>query len=236
MTCAIPRACADDVAPADLTRHTLLWLRSDAALAGASRATPREHVATLNAWITADRPVIVRRPGATERVAEHEIAVGLSLPPAPGERRIAAVISRAAIHRIAPPMTVGEAMPALPRPWQRDLHRLVRDAHGIHIDVRIFGSLAWQALTGLPYVRDGSDADLLLAPSVRDHVSMLIALLTRWEYDTGRRADAELVFPGDAAVSWREWSQGRDAQRVLVKSTARVALMMRGELLARLSA
>ncbi|WP_038762003.1 malonate decarboxylase holo-[acyl-carrier-protein] synthase, partial [Burkholderia pseudomallei] len=51
-----------------------------------------------------------------------------------------------------------------PPAWRPTLARLraLADAH--RVDCRVFGSLAWQTLTGLRYLSDESDLDVLLMP------------------------------------------------------------------------
>jgi phosphoribosyl-dephospho-CoA transferase len=97
----------------------------------------------------------------------------------------------------------------------------------------VFGSLAWQALSGLPYLTPQSDIDLLWHPQSNAQLQQGIALLARWEQTSGLRADGEVLFGAGSAVSWREWatSKSGNGQRVLVKRASIAELVETRELL-----
>jgi phosphoribosyl-dephospho-CoA transferase len=97
----------------------------------------------------------------------------------------------------------------------------------------VFGSLAWQALSGLPYLTPQSDIDLLWHPQSNAQLQQGIALLARWEQTSGLRADGEVLFGAGSAVSWREWatSKSGNGQRVLVKRASSAELVEARELL-----
>jgi phosphoribosyl-dephospho-CoA transferase len=161
------------------------------------------------------------------------IAVGLALPPAQGKHRIALAVAARDIARYTPPLRLADAIAHAPAAWQPALAEL--DAAAIHIDLelRVFGSLAWQALSGLNYLTPQSDVDLLWHPLSNTQLQRGIALLARWEHASGLRADGEVLFGGSSAVSWREWStlKSGDDQRVLVKRASSAELVDARELL-----
>src|SRR5450759_2873300 len=161
------------------------------------------------------------------------IAVGLALPPAQGKHRIALAVAAHDIARYTPPLRLADAIAHAPAAWQPALAEL--DAAAIHIDLelRVFGSLAWQALSGLNYLTPQSDIDLLWHPLSNTQLQQGIALLARWEQSSGLRADGEVLFGGSSAVSWREWStlKSGDDQRVLVKRASSAELVEARELL-----
>ena len=94
---------------------------------------------------------------------------------------------------------------------------------------RVFGSLAWQYLTGEPYVSDRSDVDLLWRPSDIGELRQGMEMLLDWEGRFGLRVDGEIELPDGTAVAWRELAMG--PRTVLVKATAGVALRPLAELL-----
>lgn len=183
------------------------------------------------AWLAADRPLVVARQPDT--IAPDSISVGLALPPAQGKRRIALVVAAHDIVRYTPPLRLADAIVHAPAGWQSALAEL--DAAAIHIDLklRVFGSLAWQALSGMQYLTPQSDIDLLWHPLSNVQLQQGIALLARWEQASGLRADGELLFGGSSAVSWREWAtlKSGDSQRVLVKRVSSAELVDARELL-----
>ncbi len=162
--------------------------------------------------------------------------MGLALPPALGKRRIALNVPARHIARYTPPLRLDDAIAHAPAGWQGALAELDGAAGDIGIELRVFGSLAWQALSGIRYLTPHSDIDLLWQPHTHAQLRQGIALLARWEQHHGLRADGEVLFGGDA-VSWREWAtlkSGGD-QRVLVKRISSAELVAAGELLERLA-
>lgn len=161
------------------------------------------------------------------------IAVGLALPPTQGKRRIALSVAAHDIARYTPPLLLADAIAHAPAGWQSALAELDIAAANIDLEMRVFGSLAWQALSGLPYVTPQSDIDLLWRPLSNAQLQQGIALLARWEQDHWLRADGEVLFGASSAVSWREWAtlQSGDDQRVLVKRASSAELVAARELM-----
>lgn len=160
------------------------------------------------------------------------IAVGLALPPAQGRRRIALSVSEHDIVRCTPPLLLGDALTHAPVRWRPALTELDAAARDIDIELRVFGSLAWQALSGLPYLTPQSDIDLLWHAHSHTRLQQGIALLARWEQESGLRADGEVLFGEGSAVSWREWARlesGSD-RRVLVKRVGSAELVEAADL------
>jgi phosphoribosyl-dephospho-CoA transferase len=160
------------------------------------------------------------------------IATGLALPPTLGKRRIALNVAAQDIARYSQPLLLADAIAHAPAGWQSALGELDAAASDIGIELRVFGSLAWQALSGIQYLTPRSDIDLLWQPQSNEKLQQGIALLAGWERSSGLRADGEVLFGGDA-VSWREWAtlkSGGD-QRVLVKRISSAELVAADELL-----
>jgi phosphoribosyl-dephospho-CoA transferase len=225
--------------PEWLRRHHLVWIAparhaaivsqiADAALAGAARRLLREGAPLV---ISRQPPSAGGAPGGTP-----SIAAGLPLPPALGKRRLALNIPPDAIVRTAPPPALADAIARLPPAWRPPLLRLLRGARSRRIEFRLYGSAAWEALTGEHYLAPESDIDLLWRPAGMDQLGAGIALLADWERASALRADGEILFGDDDAVAWREWMEAQcqpSRSRVLVKSLAGARLCMRADLLAR---
>lgn len=193
--------------------------------------------ADLALWRRRDWPLVVRRrePGLPAGM----LSVGLPLPPAAdgSKRRIACNIAMDRIARHAAPLLLATAIKAAPLAWQAPLQALLADnarAAGAPT-LQVFGSLAMQALTGQSYLGPASDIDLLLVPRSAPALHAGLALLLR--HADAVPLDGEIVFPGGAAVAWREWAgsaAGAPGQRVLVKGLEGVQLAPRASLLATL--
>jgi phosphoribosyl-dephospho-CoA transferase len=203
----------------------------------AAQVTDNAMHAQVAAWLAADHPLVVARQQCGEALSNsisvRTIAMGLALPPAQGKRRIPLSVHTHDIIRYTPPLRLTDAIAHAPAEWQPALSELDAAAHHMDIELRVFGSLAWQALSGLQYLTPQSDIDLLWHPQSHTQLQQGIALLARWEQSSGLHADGEVLFGDGSAVSWREWAtlKSGDAQRVLVKRTSSAELVDARELL-----
>ena len=229
----------ETVPPSSLSlgRHALVWIRPESRAAVAAQITDDGMHAQVATWLAADRPLVVARQPCgdvlSDTIAVGTIATGLALPPAQGKRRISLSVAAHDIVRYTPPLRLADALAHAPAGWQAALAELDAAAMDISIELRVFGSLAWQALSGLPYVTPQSDIDLLWRPLSNAQLQHGIALLACWERSSGLRADGEVLFGASSAVSWREWAtlKSGDDQRVLVKRVSSAELVEARELL-----
>ena len=170
------------------------------------------------AWGAQAWPLVRRRPVCSDPAGE--IPLGLPLPPSHGKRRIALTLPAADILGHKPPPRLADCKYAAPPHWQATLDALL----SLDGDVQCFGSLAWQHVTGLPYLAANSDLDVLwpLPPSAR--LGRFLAALARIEAEAPMRIDGEIIgSPG--AVQWRELASGE--AMLAVKGEAGAALMRR---------
>lgn len=204
-------------------RHELIWLSAHGwqrLLADA----PEDRRPRLETWRAAGWPAVVRRTDQGLRGAQ--LCIGLPFPPDPltgSKLRFALCVERPEVMHSAPPPDISSVIAAAPPAWRAPLQALQRD--GQAMDLRIYGSLAWQALTGQTYVHDASDIDILLALRTRCQLQPALDLLQRHSQDLP--LDGELVLPSGAAVAWKEWRNARSAAagtRVLVKELSGVRL------------
>jgi phosphoribosyl-dephospho-CoA transferase len=210
----------------NLCRHALVWIQPERCTVVAAQISDGELHAQVAAWLAADRPLVVARQPCGTSLTD-SISVGLALPPAQGKRRIALSVAAKDIVRYTPPLLLADALTHAPARWRPALAQLDAAAKEIDIELRVFGSLAWQALSGLPYLTPQSDIDLLWHPQSNGQLQQGIDLLARWEQSSGLRADGEVLFGEGSAVSWREWAQlesGSD-RRVLVKRVGSAELV-----------
>jgi phosphoribosyl-dephospho-CoA transferase len=215
-----------------LDRHTLVWVGFGERERMYALATDEVRRHALRRWFANDWPLVVRRPGDDARAGR--IALGLPLPPSEGKRRLCFELPERAIARWSPPLRVCDAAPRLPLAWRKSLAALGEQAAQCGVTLRVFGSVAWQALTGLDYLTARSDVDLWWQPADADQLETVVAIIARWEKRHGVRADGEISFPYGAAVAWREWHASRSNDRVLVKRIDACELMWRSALAATL--
>ena len=209
--------------PEPLRRHTLVWLPPQAA-----HAVAPAQAARVCAWFEQGHPAIVaRRPASTPADPLH---LGVPLPPAEGKQRLAVRAAAAELLRVAPPPTLEQGIASAPAAWRPALAALAHQAHALDLVPRVFGAFCWQALTGLAYVHEASDLDLLWEIETAAQADAIVGMLGTWERRHRHRADGELRLPDGRAVSWREYASG--ATRVLVKTEDHARLVARATLFA----
>ncbi len=175
-------------------------------------------------WIHAGRPLIARRPMCDD--AAGLVSLGLPLPPSLGKQRLAFAVPADAILSDAPPPLLADAVRNAPAIWQETIAALV----ALELETRCFGSLAWAYLTGLPYLSETSDLDLLWQVATAKDAARLVAALVRIDAEAPMRLDGEIVTPAGLAVQWREFAS--DAPEMLAKATDGNRMIARTELCA----
>jgi phosphoribosyl-dephospho-CoA transferase len=209
--------------PEALGRHTLVKASAAGWTAAMRRYPELAREPIIEGWARAGRPLIVRRPSCSD--AAGMIPLGLPLPPSHGKRRIAVALAPGEIVTSAPPPSLADAAAAAPCPWRETIDLLLQ----LLPETRTFGSLAWQHLTGLPYLSDGSDLDLLWPLSSARQAGTLPSDIAWIANQAPMRLDGEIVGAA-GGVQWRELT-GTDENKVLVKgplgvhSTTRAAFL-----------
>jgi phosphoribosyl-dephospho-CoA transferase len=208
-------------------RHDLVWLREAWRRSARGPVAPRD-LEALEEWFARGLPAVACRRSAP---CGDALALGIALPPrCEGEkRRVAILLDPAAVARVARPATLRDAVQGAPVSWRERLLALDRAARAAGVLLRVYGSLAWQHLTGLSYVTAGSDVDLLAEPRTGAELRRVLELLRASDAGAAPRLDGEVVLTGGRAVAWRELVAG--GARVLVKSGASVVLEPRRALL-----
>ena len=171
-------------------------------------------------WVDRGRPLIARRAVSGEADG---VPLGLPLPPFAGKRRLSVVMQFDDIASTVSPPQLRIVVDVAPLPWRQTLDKVVTLASRHRVQARIFGSLAWKTLTGLDYLTDTSDLDLLLPIHCGSDVVRLTADLAAIEATAPMRLDGELIRDDGAGVNWREFHTG--ARQLLVKTTDGVALL-----------
>jgi phosphoribosyl-dephospho-CoA transferase len=215
----IPRCALPD-------RHDFVWLGANARVAAAN-AEDRELVAR---WICRDLPVVVARRSAT--LAADELNLGIALPKCNGRIRIGFTASLRSVQKTSSPPRLTGVIASAPRASRARLRDLCGKAEAAGIEFHVYGSFAWQHLTGERYVTRSSDIDLLWRPRDRDQLMSVVMRLSSWAQQSRLKLDGEIVWPDGAAVAWREMAAGKDC--VLVKRLASVSLESREVLLRKL--
>jgi len=224
-----------------LRRHHLLWTSPAWRGAAIEQVVDLEMHRHVAAHLAAGWPLVVCRQSSIDSEgcpAAYSVAAGLPLPPELGKRRLTLIVPASVIVRMAPPLDLKTAIPRLPSDWRLPLRRLLHSANDASVEFRVYGSVAWHALTRRPWLTARSDVDFLWRANDSAQIAAGVELLRQWERESGRRADGEILFGDDDAVAWREWAPAEGSgpsQRVIVKSLSGPRLCARGDLEARLA-
>ena len=166
-------------------------------------------------WADRGFPLVLRRRVPEDPV--HALPLGLPLPPSHGKARVAVAMPASGLIQQAPPPLLAEARGQAPPHWQRTIDGVLELAPR----TRCFGSLAWAHLTGLAYLTETSDLDLIWdTPAEPDR---FLDQLTTLAHQAPMQIDGEIIGPL-GAVQWREL---RGASDLAVKTSAAVILVPR---------
>ncbi len=179
-------------------RHDLLLPGKDCPVTADPRC-----METIREWLACGRHVIVRRPCLTEE----GLHCGIPLPPGRGWNRLAFTIDPAGIAGRLPLPRLEECLNLLPEARRKPLAGLSE------LGPEVFGSLAWQHLTGLSYLHDKSDVDLLFRVRSRKELRSLCTALT--ELNPPGFCDIEIMLWNGCAFSYKEWR--KETTSVLLK-------------------
>jgi len=227
--------------PQWLRRHHLLWTSPVWRAAAIEQIVDATVHAQVAAHLAAGWPLVVCRQssaGNKDCPAAYSVSAGLPLPPDLGKRRLALTVPASVIVRVAPPLDLKTAISRLPPDWQPPLRRLLHSANDANVELRVYGSVAWHALTRRPWLTARSDVDFLWRARDSAQIAAGVKLLYEWERQSGRRADGEILLGDDDAIAWREWAPAdgrRPSRRIIVKSLYGPRLCARGDLEARLA-
>ena len=209
----------DNDRPIGLWRHDFVTIKHNTAVW--CDALPM-----ITEWIRYDRPLVVRRVLSAD---EQGIPLGVPLPACWGKSRIAVTAPIDAVASVSRPPRLGEVRAVAPSSWQPTLDRIQALCTETGVEARVYGSLAWQWRTGLPYLSPRSDVDLLFPLS--GHWELLADGLAAIEAGAPMRIDGEIMCPDGAAANWRELRAR--PQKVLVKALCGASLQSFSDFLAR---
>lgn len=205
----------------DLSRHDLVRVEPAgfADFAASLRAYhARDASPVVFGWVEAGRPLIVRR--FVEGESRLRVPLGLPLPPqAQGPRRIRVALAPERVAAFSAP-TLVEVHATATAAWRPTLDALIALGARHRLTPRPFGSLLWQALTGLDYLTPASDLDVLwplAGASDPDRLRRLLDGIARIAEAAPMRLDGEILMPDGRGVHWRELREAPDGGTVLVK-------------------
>lgn len=214
----------------DLKRHDFIWLTQSAReriAADISQSQSPSAMRMACAFLASDIPGVVRRSSP----CDIGIGVGISFPMrSDGNRlRYAASVSPAEINSVTSPYEVIDLpfvakfkpLLALEAIKQMESYSFVRFG--------VYGATSLQLLTGLNYLHDGSDLDLVIDGGSPDSLMEINNELYRLSMLVGVNIDAEVIVDGDYGVKLKELVGGQKC--VLAKTLHSVELKKRRDVI-----
>jgi phosphoribosyl-dephospho-CoA transferase len=200
-------------------RHQMVHI--DPAAWASALTTPQQgpEGAVVAEWAMRGWPLVGRRAACED--VEGLVPLGLPLPPSLGRHRLMFRLPPEAIRERRRPPRLAACRGIAPADWRATIDALL----SVDPDIRCFGSLAWQWLTGLPYLTPTSDLDLLWTVGNTGEANAMVERIAPIADRAPMRLDGELLLPSGQAVQWREWAS--DAPDVMAKSMDGVAMVRR---------
>jgi len=204
----------------DIKRHDQIFISPAAWRAVLEKREDLARDSLVASWCEKGWPVVARRALPDEGSG---IPLGLPLPPFAGKRRLSFVSNADDIIATAPPPLLRDGLNTAPPSWHDTVVRVDALASRYDATARVFGSLAWQVLTGLDYLSVNSDLDLIFYVGRDTDLLGLTSGLASLEVHAPMRLDGELIRDDGAAVNWRELHAGN--KEILIKSLGGVRLL-----------
>lgn len=211
-----------------MRRHDWVHLRDDARPVFATEDAVALDFA--RDWLAQGRPLVVaRQPGPG-----NGLVLGLALPVEYATRRVACTVEPDAILRHRNPLTVDEAAHVLPAPDAHALRRFAAALAGNALQVGVYGSTAWECVSGLRYRHEGSDVDVVCDVASSAGLNACLSAFEQGTREFRARLDGEIRFAGGRAVAWRELAEActGTSSIVLAKGERDVALLSLHRILA----
>lgn len=182
-------------------------------------------------------PGVARREESSPR--EGMLPVGFSSPNVgpEGRVRIPAFVWPDEIEKFITPYellqnsTLQRNTPAL-----KALAAMQAEALAMEVPLGVWGSVAMEIATGLPFTHQESDLDLLIRPVPLDALCSFYQAMLLVEEHSRIRIDAELDLSSGFGVSLKELLMPTAAKTVLGKSMQAVDLLKKADILAQLPA
>lgn len=215
-----------------MRRHDLVYLRHGSPFNFLCDAVNPELAAAVSDWIERQRPLVVSR----QTRQPPSLTLALTLPARLDRQRLAATFQRQDVIAVHPALTVSACLAALPLACRHPLAMLEECILASGARLGVFGSLAWETLSGEAYRHAASDIDLICDIDSPAQLHSCLAALQQAASQFPCRLDGELRFPSGDAVAWRELA-GQLALpegQVLVKGERNVGLRSVATLLATL--
>ena len=212
--------------PVQPLRHRRFWLAPTLVREDVSGCDDFAALDLIIDWVCKGRAFVGR--GSLRHDAPGTLPLGLAALRAGRRVRASFCVPIRVVSRSEQPLSIAEVAPGLPPAMRETALRLARRANEIGLPLRVYGSAFWQHASGLPYLHESSDLDLLAQPRSAGDARRWLDALTEIDAISTIRIDGEIETPSGEAVAWRELAGSGD--KLLVKSDAGPALRSRHDI------
>ena len=216
-----------------MRRHDLVYLRASAAFETLCVEAGGPFWLVARDWIAHGRPLVAARQPATAP----GVLLGLTLPLHSERKRLTIKVDRSSIVAVQPPLAIGRCLALLPVDSASVLSELESRINAAAARIGVFGSLAWEALSGETYRHAASDIDIICDVATPAQFKVALDALQQAAAELPCALDGEIRFPDGNAVAWREILANleRPNATVLAKGNEEVRLLPLRALLSSLS-
>lgn len=204
-----------------MRRHDLVYLRPEATFTTPCAEPGSPFWLAARQWIARGRPLVAAR----QPTSGGPILLGLALPLHQARKRLSILVEARQIGDIHPPLSIERCAPRLAPATGDRLQALAAAIRSSGATLGVYGSLAWETLSGEAYRHTESDIDLICDVADFAQYEQALAAFSRAAAHFPCRLDGELRFPNGDAVAWAELAgRPRRDQTVLVKGEREVVL------------
>ncbi len=196
-------------------RHDLVWLKPHSF-----------YNKSLKTWLENFPCVVARSDNLAPGYFHASICFSSEKTP---DSRFSFAVNKEDVIRQSPPLSLEKVVKACNL---SSLQSTCDALNSLGYNPCVYGSFAWQVITGKVYTSKTSDIDLLLYIQNKGQLDNLKPLLIEAQNALDRTIDGELIFDGDYATAWREWYSSND--KVLVKTINNVFLVSKHDILERI--
>ncbi|MCV2217996.1 malonate decarboxylase holo-[acyl-carrier-protein] synthase [Thauera sp. Sel9] len=206
-----------------MRRHDRVWLHPSAVFSSNCMPVDGFHWQQVQDWICRGRPLVVPRQAASAT----QIVLGLALPAHSDGKRLSIQVERKDISAVFPPMPLAKCLQILSGRDRDCLVWLDAAMHGAGVRIGIYGSMAWELVSGETYRNEASDLDVVCDVIEMNQVNMLLVALQKAAAGLSFPLDGEIRFPNGQAVAWRELLICRNTPgaKVLAKGDEEIELV-----------
>jgi phosphoribosyl-dephospho-CoA transferase len=209
-----------------MRRHDLVYLPASASFSTPCAAPGSPPWQAAAAWIAGGLPLVAARQSA----GGQRVRLGLCLLQHLDRQRLSIEVDAAQIAGIQPALAVERCLGSLPEATADVLLGLAATIKASGARLGVYGSLAWESLSGETYRHAGSDIDLICDVASPEQYDIALTALAHAASRLPCRLDGELRRPDGLAVAWPELAARRSAveRTVLVKGEQEVVLLPLG--------